>query len=118
MLLFEKRGQQVVLVSVFCVACICTQPVYAISTKAASFATMVLTSSSERPGPRERSGAGVRGAVLTASPLLVFGLLGLAILAAGVSIRMICGSPVNDAFFAHSDRKVHAREHRVASHYT
>ena len=115
---FEGRRKLVVLVSVLCVAYICPQQVYAISPNAASSAMKVLASSSERPVPRERSATGARAAVGTASPILVFGLLGLAIIAAGISFRMICDSSVNDGFFARPDRKVHASEHRVESHYS
>jgi hypothetical protein len=114
----EECAKQVILVAIVCVACICQQAVYAMSQTAASSARTVLTSFSERALPREPSAVRARDTVLIATPILVFGLLGLAIITAVISIRMICGSPANNASSARPARKVHAGEHRVASHYT
>ena len=114
----EGYAKQVILVAIVCVACICQQAVYAMPQTASSSAQTVLMSFSERALPREPSAVGAPETLLIAAPILVFGLLGLAIITAVISIRMICGSSANNALLARPARKVHTSEHRVASHYT
>ena len=72
--------------------------------------------------PAKPATSSARAVLLPGSPLLLFGLLGLAVIVAALSVRMVCSSPVTSAASSPASspasQRVNAPEQTVLSHFT
>ena len=101
-------GRQPILIAAFCVVSIYSPALY-------GEGELPISAIQHQRAPDGT--AGERGAPLPGGPVLLFGLLGLAVIVAALSVRMVCSSEETQAASPASPT-LNEPEQRVLSHFT